>query len=89
MSDEVVVHSVQAIRKGRGRRPCEIRVGISDDGHVVLRTVDESGVSPLVALIKPAEATELCEGLLRAAHALRHGQVPSNVRVSKSRSAAG
>lgn len=89
MSEEVVVHSVKAIRKGRGRRPCEIRIGISDDGHVVLRTVDESGVSPLVALIKPAEATELCEGLLRAANALQHSPKAKTVRIHRSRSVGG
>ncbi len=46
--------------KGRGRHPCEVRIGISDDGHVVLRTLDESGLSPLVALLSPVGATELC-----------------------------
>lgn len=46
MSDEIVVRTVQAVRKGRGRRPCQINVGLSDDGFVVLRAIEEGGVSP-------------------------------------------
>lgn len=89
MSEEIVVQSVRAVRKGRGRRPCEIKIGISDDGYVVLRTVDEGGISPLVALLKPADVSELCEGLLKAANALRYAQESKRVRVPRSRSVGG
>lgn len=48
---------VLAVRKGRGHRQgrqqslCELKVGITDERQVVLRTLDDSGIAPIVALL--------------------------------------
>lgn len=89
MSEDIVVQTVPAIRKGRGRRPCEISLGISDDGFVVLRAIDESGVSPIVALLKPEDARNLCDGLQKAVGALGLASAYRSHSVARKRNVSG
>lgn len=64
--DEHKVCEVEAVRKGRSRSRCTVRVAISDDGEVILRTLDKSGTAPIVAVLGRAEALQLAAGLAEA-----------------------
>ncbi len=67
---------VVAVRKGRGRRAdrhqslCELKVGITDQRQVVLRTLDDSGIAPIVALLDRDAARLLITGLQQSINAL-------------------
>lgn len=67
---------VVAVRKGRGRRTdrhqslCELKVGITDQRQVVLRTLDDSGIAPIVALLDRDAAQSLITGLQQSINAL-------------------
>lgn len=68
---------VLAVRKGRGHRPdrhqslCELKVGITDQHQVVLRTLDDSGIAPIVALLDRDAAQTLIIGLQQSIDALQ------------------
>ena len=59
---------VAALRKGRGCKPCTIMAGVSlaEKGTVIVRTLDESGVSPIVLRLTVEQAEELTYGLMKA-----------------------
>jgi len=63
--DESVIGSIATIRYG-SRKPCTIEVVRSEQGEVVLKTLDSSGVTTLAALLTKAQIDELAR-LLQAA----------------------
>ncbi len=73
MLGESVVCEIAARRKGardKSQAPCSLivaRATYASEGWVVLRTLDESGRPPLVALLTAQEARQLADGLCRAA----------------------
>ena len=70
MSQEVLIFTLEARRKGRSQAACTIEVAFTEDGprhDVVLRTIDASGVEPFVALLTAQQAADLGVGLIRAA----------------------
>ena len=73
LGEKYLVEAV-APRKGKGKKGssnlCEIKIGITIDGEVVLRTVDESGIAPLVAVLDVQTARELEAGLRASIEAL-------------------
>ncbi len=57
---------VPALRKGRNQSPCEVKLGLNDEREIILRTVDRSGVSPIVAVIDRKDALRLARALIEA-----------------------
>lgn len=55
---------VDARRSTRGQNPCQLEVALNEDGELVLRTFDQSGDVPIVALIGSSEALELARGFI-------------------------
>jgi len=72
--DERILCEVEGVRKGRSRNRCTVRVAVTDAGEVILRTIDKNGVSPIVAVLAPAEALSLSAAL---ASAVRKAQFPA------------
>lgn len=70
MSDEHYLGEVEGSRKGRGGSPCLLRVGYTEAGSVVLRTLDKGGVSPIVVLLTPSQALDTAAALLQSARTL-------------------
>lgn len=71
--DERYFAEEKAVRKGRSKSPCVLKVGITLDAKnrkVVLRALDKSGTASLVALMGSEEAARIAEGLRRAAEEL-------------------
>jgi hypothetical protein len=64
--DEQVIKRVIATRKGRGQALCEIIIARTDEGEIILRALDESGVPPIVAILDKNEAADLATGLQEA-----------------------
>ena len=69
MVNEHSVCKVTARRKTRDQNPCELEVSYTDDGEVLLRTIDQGGDVPLVALIDRRTALELARGLIASIEA--------------------
>jgi len=67
MSNEVHLCEVKANRKGRDQSPCTLIIGHLDSEFVLLRTIDEGGVPPIVAVFDASAARELAKALLQAA----------------------
>jgi len=70
VSEEVSICAIEGRRKGRSQAACTIEVSFTEDGprhDVVLRTIDASGVEPLVALLTAQQAADLGVALIRAA----------------------
>ena len=70
-TNEHYLRAVTARRKGKGdggKAPCTLQVGWCDDSvDVIMRTVDQSGRPPLVALLDAKTAKVLAGQLLEAA----------------------
>ncbi len=63
------VCSVTAKRKTRGQNPCELEVCWNDEGEVLIRTIDQGGDVPLVALVDRKTALILARGLISSIEA--------------------
>ena len=61
-----------AVRKGRSKSACTLKVGVTTDGSrkVVLRGLDKSGTASLVTLLEPEQALAVAAGLLQAIDSL-------------------
>ncbi len=63
--NESLLCIVSGKRKGGAQNPCQIMAGfIEKERLVVLRTADDSGVPPIVALLDPRAARELGDALI-------------------------
>ncbi len=63
---ETYLCTVPAVRKGRNQSPCEVKLGLNEEREIILRTVDRSGVSPIVAVIARKDALRLARALIEA-----------------------
>jgi hypothetical protein len=70
MRDETYTCKVTARRKGRGQRPCTVKVGYTRNREVVLRGIDNNGVASIVALFNGETAMRLAKGLSDSANAV-------------------
>jgi len=56
--DESLIGSITTIRYG-SKKPCVIEVVRSEQGEIILKTLDSSGVTTLAALLSKSQADEL------------------------------
>lgn len=71
--NELYYSQQHAVRKGRSKSPCILKVGITledEDNHIVLRALDKSGTASLVALLTPEQAEEMAEALKQSAQSV-------------------
>lgn len=66
-SQELSLGIVEARRKGRSQKPCQIGIALADEQkQIVVRTEDHSGKPPIVMVLSPTQASNLI-GLLQQA----------------------